>query len=160
MAKILVVDDEQGVLDLLADNLSDDGHDVISATNGASALVLIYRERPDAVLLDLMIPLVNRYEVLRELRCNPTTKKLPVILLTAVSPAEGEKAAIHLGANHYLTKPWKTNTILQMVRDVLEEADSSGCSGSPPSDSRNRPAPSQSGSPCLAAWRFRLLNSS
>ena len=78
MTKILVVDDEEGILDLLVDNLSDDGFDVISANNGATALVLIYRERPDIVLLDLMIPVVNGYEVLRELRRNPTTQKLPV----------------------------------------------------------------------------------
>ena len=126
MTKILVVDDEQGVLDLLVDNLSGDGYDVITATNGASALVLIYRERPDVVLLDLMIPVVNGYEVLRELRRNPTTKKLPVILLTAVSPAEGEQAAIQLGANHYMTKPWKVGSILQVIRDALGEAGSSG----------------------------------
>lgn len=125
MTKILVVDDEQGVLDLLIDNLTDDGFDVISATNGASALVLIYRERPDVVLLDLMIPVVNGYEVLRELRRNPTTKKLPVILLTAVSPAEGEQAAIQLGANHYMTKPWKVGSIQQVIRDALGEAGNS-----------------------------------
>ena len=99
MPKILVVDDEQGILDLLVDDLSDEGFQVISANNGASALVLIYRERPDIVLLDLMIPVVNGYEVLRELRRNPTTRKLPVILLTAVSPSEGKQAAVQLGAN-------------------------------------------------------------
>lgn len=126
MTKILVVDDEQGVLDLLVDNLSGDGYDVITATNGASALVLIYRERPDVVLLDLMIPVVNGYEVLRELRRNPTTKKLPVILLTAVSPAEGEQAAIQLGANHYMTKPWKVGSILKVIGDALGEAGRSG----------------------------------
>ena len=57
----LVVDDEQCILDLMAENLSDDGFAVISATNGASALVLIYRGRPDIGLLDLMIPIVNGY---------------------------------------------------------------------------------------------------
>lgn len=129
MTKILVVDDEQGILDLLVDDLSDDGFDVISATNGASALVLIYRERPDLVLLDLMIPVVNGYEVLRELRRNPTTKKLPVILLTAVSPAEGKQAAVQLGANYYLTKPWKLDSILQVIRDALGEPVTAGRGG-------------------------------
>ena len=122
MTKILVVDDEERILDLLAENLSDDGFDVITANNGASALVLIYRERPDVVLLDLMIPVVNGYEVLRELRRNPTTKNLPVILLTAVSPAEGEQAAIKLGANHFVNKPWKVGTILTVVENALREA--------------------------------------
>lgn len=122
MTKILVVDDEQGIVDLMVDNLSDDGYDVISATNGASALVLIYRERPDLVLLDLMIPVVNGYEVLRELRRNPTTKNLPVILMTAVSPSEGEEAAVQLGANRYVTKPSKRGSILRVIKDALGEA--------------------------------------
>ena len=122
MTKILVVDDEQGILDLMVDNLSDDGFDVISATNGASALVLIYRERPDLVLLDLMIPVVNGYEVLRELRRNPTTQNLPVVLMTAVSPAEGKQAAVQLGANRYVTKPSKRGSILQVIKDALAEA--------------------------------------
>ena len=126
MPKILVVDDEQGILDVLIDNLSEDGFDVISATNGASALVSIYRERPDLVLLDLMIPVVNGYEVLRELRNNSTTKNLPVILLTAVSPAEGAQAALKLGANDYMTKPWKRSSILKVIDNALGEATSSG----------------------------------
>ena len=134
MTKILVVDDEQGILDVLGSQLTDDGFDVISATNGASALVLIYRERPDVVLLDLMIPIVNGYEVLRELRQNSTTKNLPVILLTAVSPAEGEKAAVQLGANHYLTKPWKQESIRQVIKDSLREATGSGGTKPPGSE--------------------------
>ena len=125
MAKILVVDDEEGILELLVDNLSDDGFDVISANNGASALVLIYRERPDVVLLDLMIPVVNGYEVVRELRRIPTTKNLPVILLTAVSPEEGEQAAVQLGANDYLTKPWRLSSILAVIENALREAGNS-----------------------------------
>ena len=126
MTKILVVDDEQGILDLMVDNLSDDGYDVISATNGASALVLIYRERPDLVLLDLMIPVVNGYEVLRELRRNPTTKNLPVVLMTAVSPAEGKQAAVQLGANRYVSKPSKRGSILQVIKDALAESVTAG----------------------------------
>ena len=106
MTKILVVDDEEGILDLLDDCLTEHGFDVISANNGASALTQVYQERPDVVLLDLNIPEANGYEVLRELRDEPTTKNLPVIMLTAVSPATGEQTAVELGVNHYLSKPW------------------------------------------------------
>ena len=60
--------------------------------------------------------------LLRELRRNPTTKNLPVILLTAVSPAEGEEAALQLGANHFVTKPWKVDTILTVVENALRES--------------------------------------
>ena len=92
MTKILVVDDEVDIVNLLVDDLSDDGFDVISAHDGAAALEQIYREQPDVVLLDLLMPVLNGYEVLQELRGNPTTRNLPVIMLTAVSPAEGEQA--------------------------------------------------------------------
>ena len=126
MIKILVVDDEFDIVNLLVDDLTDDGFDVISADNGATALELIYREQPDIVLLDLMMPVLNGYEVLREIRADPTTQNLPVILLTAVSPAEGEQAAVRLGANHYVTKAWEPGTLQAVIRVALREAGSSG----------------------------------
>ena len=126
MTKILVVDDEVDIVNLLVDDLSDDGFDVISADNGATALEQIYREQPDVVLLDLMMPVLNGYEVLRELRGDPTTKNLPVILLTAVSPAEGEQTAVRLGANHYVTKAWEPGTLQTVIRVALRDAGSFG----------------------------------
>ena len=126
MTKILVVDDEEGILELLDENLSDDGFDVISANNGASALAQIYREQPDIVLLDLNIPEVNGYEVLRELRHAATTKNLPVILLTGVPPTEGEQTAVELGANHYVTKPWNLASLRAVIRVAMRDVGSSG----------------------------------
>ncbi|MDA0735436.1 MAG: response regulator [Chloroflexi bacterium] len=116
-------------MDLLVEGLSEEGFDVTSATNGASALVEIYRNQPDIVLLDLMIPVVNGYQVLRELRNNPTTKKLPIILLTGVSPTEGEQAAVRSGANYYMSKPWKMGALLKVIEDALGER------GTPPARS-------------------------
>lgn len=125
MTKILVVDDEEGIVDLLDEHLSDEGFDVISANNGASALAKIYQEKPDIVLLDLNIPELNGYEVLRELRQATTTKNLPVILLTGVSPTEGEKVAVELGANHYVTKPCKLASLRAVIRVAMREVGSS-----------------------------------
>lgn len=119
MNKILVVDDDQGVLDLLVDDLSNAGFDVKSANNGASALVEIYRDRPDVVVLDLMLPVLNGYQVLREIRGNPTTKNLPIVMLTAIYSEEVEKAVRHFGANHYLTKPWKRGALLSEIGAAL-----------------------------------------
>ena len=82
MTKILIVDDEEDILELLDDHLSEHGFDVISAEDGAMALAQIYREQPDVVLLDLTLPVVNGYEVLKEIRSDSRTKNLPVILLT------------------------------------------------------------------------------
>ena len=137
MTKILVVDDEIDIVNLLIDDLSDEGFDVISAHNGLEALAEIYREQPDVVLLDLMMPVLNGYEVLQELRRNPKTKSLPVIMLTAVSPAEGEQAALRLGANHYVTKVWEPGTLQAVIRVALREGGHSGLVEPSPSRFRN-----------------------
>ena len=126
MTEILVVDDEVDIVNLLVDELSDDGFDVISAHDGTAALEQIYREQPDVVLLDLMMPVLNGYDVLRELRSHDATKNLPVIMLTAVSPTEGEQAALRLGANHYVTKVWEPGTLQAVIRVALREGGRSG----------------------------------
>ena len=126
MTKILVVDDEPGILELLVDFLEDQEFEVITADNGNTALAQIYREQPDVVLLDLMIPEVNGYGVLQELRKHPQTKNLPVILLTGVSPSEGEQAAADLGVTHYMSKPWQLSELKAVIRVALREAGSSG----------------------------------
>ena len=123
MTKILVVDDEKGIVDLLVDNLSDEGFDVTSANNGASALVEIDRDRPDVVVLDLMLPVLNGYQVLRELRSHPTTKNIPVIMLTAISSKEVKETVRRLGGHHYLTKPWKLGSLLTEIRAALRIGD-------------------------------------
>jgi len=121
MTKILVVDDEVDIVNLLVDDLTDDGFEVISAHDGAEALEKIYKEQPDVVLLDLMMPVLNGYEVLQELRSNPATANLPVVMLTAVSPTEGEQAALRLGANHYVTKAWEPGTLQAVIRVAFRE---------------------------------------
>ncbi len=126
MTKILVVDDEVDIVNLLVDDLTDDGFEVISAHDGAEALEKIYKEQPDVVLLDLMMPVLNGYEVLQELRSNPATANLPVVMLTAVSPTEGEQAALRLGANHYVTKAWEPGTLQAVIRVALREGGNSG----------------------------------
>ena len=119
MATILVVDDEAEILDLLAEELTEFGFDVISANNGATALVLVYSEKPDVVLLDLMLPIVNGYSVLSEIRENPSTKNLPVIILTAVASKDVAQEVIRLGANNYMTKPWKLGEMLDVIWEAL-----------------------------------------
>ena len=119
MVTILVVDDEAEIVDLLAEELTEFGFDVISANNGATALVLVYSEKPDVVLLDLMLPIVNGYSVLSEIRGNPSTKNLPVIILTAVASKDVEQEVIRLGANNYMTKPWKLGEMLDVIWEAL-----------------------------------------
>lgn len=121
MTKILVVDDHEGSLNLLDDYLTEHGFDVVSATDGAAAISQVYKERPDVVLLGLNIPEANGYEVLRELLEEPTTKKLPVVMLTGVSPEQGEQIAVELGVNHYRSKPWTQSSPESVIRAAFRE---------------------------------------
>ena len=126
MTKILVVDDDEDILTLLVDVLSDLGFDVVAADGGAAALGHVFRDRLDLALIDIVMPVVDGYEVLRKLRLDPTTQNLPVIILTAVSAPEGEQTAIQLGANHYVTKPWDLEALHSVIRVSLREAEKSG----------------------------------
>ncbi len=121
MTRVLVVDDEIDIVNLLVDDLTVDGFDVTSANDGAAALEKIYREKPEVVLLDLMMPVLNGIEVHEKLRKEPTTKNLPVILATGISTPEREKSAAQLGANHWVTKPWDPGTFQEVIKIVLGE---------------------------------------
>ncbi len=122
MTKILIVDNDDTILKILERELFFDGFDVISAKNGASALVRIYQDQPDLVLLDLLMPVLDGYQVLKEIRANTSTNNLPVIVLTGVSDVESEQAAVKLGANYYVTKPWDPETLHAAIRVSLREA--------------------------------------
>lgn len=121
MIKVLVVDDERDIRELLVDELTDSGFEAIEAENGAKALDRVYTDRPDIVLLDLMMPVLDGMQVLEVLKSNPNTASLPVVLLTAVSADEGEQRARDLGANHYVTKPWEPGAIQTMIKVTLRE---------------------------------------
>ena len=126
MTKVLVAEDERYTRDLVVDTLSDAGYDVIEADNGSIALGLAFEEQPDLILLDLLMPVMDGFEVLSRLRTSkmefPSIAKIPVVLLSCLSPEEGEQAALSLGANHYLTKPWEPGMLEMAVKVALREA--------------------------------------
>ena len=125
MTKILIVDDEDSIVDALEQSLSLAGFDVISAKTGATALVRIYQEQPDLVLLDLIMPVLSGYDVLREVRDNPTTKNLPVIVITGVPDVKSEQTALEMGATYFVTKPWDPEILQAAIRVALREAGNS-----------------------------------
>ena len=90
MARVLVVDDETDLRNLVADILIDAGHDVIKAEDGGAALEKAWTEQPDIILLDVMMPVMDGFEVLTKLRQNPATRATPVVMLTAFPAAKGE----------------------------------------------------------------------
>lgn len=128
MTKVLLVDDEKGIREILEDILIKRGYEVIEAKDGSEGIEKACQERPDIILLDVIMPVMDGFEVLGKLRENPATESVPVILLTALSAARGESAGMRSGVTHYLTKPWKPGSVELAVRVALREAaaDSSG----------------------------------
>jgi two-component system alkaline phosphatase synthesis response regulator PhoP len=118
-ARILVAEDERDVAELIRYTLDREGFEVVVATNGADALRQARDSRPDLVLLDLMLPQVNGWELCRRLKQDPATRALPVIMLTARSE-EGDKVlGFELGADDYVTKPFSTRELVARVRAVV-----------------------------------------
>ena len=117
--RILVVDDEPDITALVAYHLARAGYRVSTATTGQDALKSAREERPDVVVLDLMLPGVSGYEVLRELRQRPETREVGVILLTARREEADRVRGLSLGADDYLTKPFSPQELTLRVAAIL-----------------------------------------
>lgn len=118
-ARILVVDDTPHNVKLLADLLAAKGYDVCTAQSGAEALERVAKEAPDLVLLDVVMPEMSGYEVCRRLREIPETRLLPIVMVTALDPAEERVKGIEAGADDFLAKPIQTAELLARVRSLL-----------------------------------------
>lgn len=121
--KILVVDDTPRNVKLLADLLAVKGYGVVTATSGQEAMVQVEAERPDLVLLDVVMPEMSGYEVCRKIRENPATAMLPVVMVTALDPAEERIKGIEAGADDFLTKPINQAELLARVKSLLRIKD-------------------------------------
>ena len=120
--RVLVAEDERDVAELIRYTLAREGFEVVVATNGADALREARESRPDLVLLDLMLPQVNGWELCRRLKQDPATRMLPVIMLTARAE-EGDKVlGFELGADDYVTKPFSTRELVARVRAVVRRS--------------------------------------
>ena len=118
-AKILVVDDTPRNVKLLADLLVVKGYGVITADSGREALIKLDAEQPDLVLLDVVMPEMSGYEVCRKIRENPATAMIPVVMVTALDPAEERVKGIDAGADDFLTKPINQPEMLARVKSLL-----------------------------------------
>ncbi len=115
-AKILVVDDEQNIVDILKDNLERDGYSVICAFDGLEALEKAQSEHPDLVLLDCMLPKLDGFDVCRKLR---QSTSVPILMLTAKSEEIDKVVGLELGADDYITKPFSVREVLARVKAQL-----------------------------------------
>lgn len=114
--RILIVDDELSILKFLRSNLEDRGYAIISATNGEEALAIIEREMPDLILLDVMMPQMDGFEVCRRLR---EWSQIPIIMLSARGDERDKVQCLDLGADDYIVKPFGSNELMARVRAVL-----------------------------------------
>jgi len=119
--RILVVDDEEDIVELVTLNLVREGYDVLAASTGEQAIELARARQPDLAILDLMLPGIDGLEVCRVLKTNPRTEQMPVIILTAKSEDSDIIAGLELGADDYVTKPFNSNVLIARVRRVLRK---------------------------------------
>jgi two-component system OmpR family response regulator len=125
-SKILVVEDDPNLLATLKYNLVKDGHNVITATDGNQALELARKEKPELIILDLMLPQLNGFEVCRILRKEMT---VPIMMLTARTDEVDKIVGLEIGADDYMTKPFSIRELLARVHAMLRRA---GLSSQPP----------------------------
>ena len=117
--RILVVDDEEANRNLLREILRPLGYQVREAADGDEALAAVAESTPDLILLDLMMPRLNGYEVCRELKSDPRTRLVPIIILTTLEQLQDKIKAIDLGADDFLNKPFHTVELTARVRSLL-----------------------------------------
>jgi two-component system, sensor histidine kinase and response regulator len=120
MAKrILAVDDEVDVLLIVKTALQSEGYDVETATNGSDALAMARDNPPDLVLLDIMMPGMTGFDVLRSLKNEERTSTVPVIMLTGVSERRKMQEALMSGTEYYIVKPFEFHDLLGKVKEVI-----------------------------------------
>ncbi len=120
-ANILIVDDEPNIVLSLEYLMKKAGYTVRTAANGEQALRDIEQQRPDLVLLDVMMPRVNGYAVCQALRENPDYRDIRILMLTAKGRQVEQEKGMALGADGYVTKPFATQALLERVQALLDE---------------------------------------
>ena len=119
---ILMIDDDPDMLEILGLLLKVNGHRPITALGGKEGLDIARKEPPDVILLDIMMPDIDGFEVLRRLKLDMSTEKIPVILVTAVSGQALIDKAMSLGAEGYVTKPYTRNQLMSLINEVSSTA--------------------------------------
>lgn len=117
--KLLIVDDDKDVIETIKERLLREGYEVTVAFDGEEALLKVKETNPDVILLDLMLPKLNGFEVLREIKQNYKDKWIPVIIISAKRELESVKACYDLEADHYLAKPCSMENILRGIRIMI-----------------------------------------
>jgi two-component system cell cycle response regulator DivK len=116
---ILIVEDQADNRRILRDMLSNAGYDLIEAESGEEALTAVEAQRPDLILMDIQLPVMDGYEATRRIRLNPELKSIPIIAVTSYALAGDEAKALAAGCTAYITKPFSPRALLAKVREHL-----------------------------------------
>jgi len=120
MARILIVDDSPTEMHKLTDMLKKHGHEVLKAVNGADGVALARLEKPDAVLMDIVMPGLNGFQATRQLTKDPETRHIPVIIVTTKDQETDKVWGTRQGARDYLTKPVEESALIKTLMAVLD----------------------------------------
>jgi len=130
--RILLVDDEPSIVKMVGKRLEVEGFDVVVAMDGQEGLTKAQTDRPDLIILDLMLPKLNGYEVCTMLKQDTRFQKIPIMMFTAKAQDKDEKLGMECGANAYVRKPFRAQELLEKIRSLLVASSPPGVT-SPPS---------------------------
>lgn len=119
--KILLVDDEVDFVEVLSTRLEANGFEVLPAYDGEEALEKVKEYKPDMIILDIMMPKINGFDVCRKLKLDQNYKDIPIIMLTAKFQASDVKFGAAMGANAYITKPFEPGVLLDKIHELLKK---------------------------------------
>lgn len=119
--KILIIEDESDQIMMMRTRLESNGFEIISSPNGDDGIKKARSERPDLILLDLVMPKIDGYEVCRRLKSSPETKDIPVIIITAVMRRDIEKLCTDVCADGLVKKPYDPLEFLQLIQELISE---------------------------------------
>lgn len=120
--RVLVVDDESDITELLSYNFRDAGYEVLTASDGMAAVSTAQRWLPEAIVLDLNLPGLDGFAVCEMLRVLPSTRDIPILMLTAFASEDSRAVGLKLGANGYLTKPFSPRDVVARVTELVKQA--------------------------------------
>lgn len=120
-AKVLVVDDEEYIQHILNFSFGAEGYDVVTASDGEEGVNKAKDEKPDVIVMDIMMPKMDGYEACKQIKTDPQTKDIPVILLTAKGRDADRKLGSEVGADDYVVKPFSPGRLIERVEGIMKK---------------------------------------
>ena len=118
--KVLIVDDETDVVEFITRTLQSEGYDVVCAYDGIGALDLADSEKPDIVVLDIMMPMMSGYEVCEQLKSNPQTQNIPIICVSSAHTPDARALSLRVGASALVVKPFRSAELIAQIKRYLK----------------------------------------